>query len=443
MTMRQALLVLIVISLLAGCSRGPSPPSGSAQAAYSGEAGAIEKVESSQPREASPHVGKADQAALVAGNTDFAFSLYQVLRPQDGNLFFSPYSLSMALAMTYAGARGETERQMAKALHFKPPQVNLHPAFDALDLTLAQRGRGAAGTRGEPFRLTVANALWGQQGYHFLPTYLDLLARNYGAGMRLVNFGDPEPARRAINDWVANQTELKIQNLVPPGVIRPGQTMLILTNAIYFDAAWLHRFNPRMNCPGEFTLLDGKKVGVEMMRQTEEFGYTEGDGYQAVELPYSDQELSMVILLPRPGRFESFDTTLSADRVKKILKGLPPFATTRVALTMPKFEYESPFTLNKTLAALGMYDAFTGAADFSGMDGKHFLYITDVLHKALVRVNEEGTQAAAATAIAMAGGAAAPSRIVEFTVDRPFIFLIRDRATGAVLFVGRVLNPKT
>jgi serpin B len=343
----------------------------------------------------------------------------------------------LALAMTYAGARGETEQQMADTLHFILPQGRLHPAFNGLDLELAARGEGAEGKDEEGFRLNIVNAIWGQQDYKFLAEFLDVLAENYGAGLRLLDFiNAPEESRVTINDWVSDQTEGRIEDLIPQGVI-DALTRLVLTNAIYFNAAWLNPFSEEMTDDGTFHLLGGGEVAVPIMRQTESLGYAEGDGYQAVELPYDGRELSMVILLPGTGQFEAFEGSLDTDVIDSITKGL---AYRQVALTMPKFEFESDFSLKGTLAAMGMPTAFSAAADFSVMTGNRDLFIADVIHKAFVSVDEAGTEAAAATAVAMAE-LAMPEEPVEVAVDRPFVFLIRDMETSAILFVGRVVNP--
>jgi serpin B len=288
--------------------------------------------------------------------------------------------------------------------------------------------------------MTVANALWGQQGYPFLATFLDALAENYGAGMNLVDFStDPGAARSAINTWVAGQTNGKIQNLVPPRLI-DRSTRLVLTDAIYFDAAWARPFPKDQTCSGEFTLLDGQKVGAEMMVQSGRFRYAEGGDYQVIELPYLGNEVAMVLAVPKQGKFRQLEGALTAKRAEAILQQLEPRT---VNLTMPKFRYESEFALRKALAGMGMPVAFETAADFSGMDGKRDLYIGDVVHKALVRVDEEGTEAAAATAVVMELGAAPSASPVTLTVDRPFVFMIRDAGTGAVLFMGRVLDPRS
>jgi len=380
----------------------------------------------------------SEQASLVEGNSAFAFNLYQALKEEEGNLFCSPYSISLALAMTYTGARGETAEQMADTLKFMLEQDRLHPAFNWLDAELARRGEGAQGKDGEGFRLNIVNAIWGQKDYEFLTDFLDVLAENYGAGLRILDFiTETEKSRLIINDWVSNQTEGRIEDLIPPGEI-DVLTRLVLTNAIYFNAAWEYPFDGNITAGGPFYLLDGGQVSVPMMKQTESFGYTKGKGYQAVELLYDGGELSMVILLPEAGKFEAFEEGLQAQKISDIISSLQ---STRVTLTMPQFEFESEFSLKDTLAGMGMRDAFSpGDADFSGMTGNRELYISAVLHKAFVAVDEAGTEAAAATAVIMMR-AAIPGHPVEVTIDRPFIFLIRDIETGAILFVGRVMNP--
>jgi len=396
-----------------------------------------EVLKSDKERITSPDVSTSEQALLVEGNSAFAFELYKALKGEEGNLFYSPYSISVALAMTYAGANGETAQQMAATLHYLLEQDRLHPAFNWLDAELATRGEGAAGKDGEGFRLNIVNAIWGQKDYEFLTDFLDILAENYGAGLRILDFiTETEKSRLAINDWVSDQTEGRIEDLIPQGAI-DALTRLVLTNAIYFNAAWEYPFDEDMTADGPFYLLDGGQVTVPMMKQTESFGYTEGEGYQAVELLYDGGELSMVVLLPEAGQFEAFEEGLQAQQVCTIISGLQP---TEVALTMPQFEFDSEFSLKDTLAGMGMPIAFSSGADFSGMTGNPELFISDVVHKAFVAVDEAGTEAAAATAVIMTL-TAVPEPPVEVTIDRPFIFLIRDIETGAILFVGRVMNP--
>jgi serpin B len=390
-----------------------------------------------QAQPAAGQAGGEDLPALVEGNSLFALDLYQALREQEGNLFYSPYSISAALAMTYAGARGQTEAQMAQALHFALPQETLHGSFALLAGELASRGEGAEGKDGEGFRLHVANALWLQHDFDLLADYLALVEAAYGAAPHPVDFqGAPEEARVTINDWVAGETEDRITDLIPPGVI-DALTRLVLTNAIYFNAAWALPFEKDATSDGPFTLLDGEQISVPMMRQNGALRYAAGEGYQAVELFYDGGELSMVILLPQAGQFEAFEGSLDAARLAEIEAGL---SRQQVTLSMPRFEFESQFSLSESLAALGMEDAFTSAADFSGITGSPDLFISEVLHKAFVSVDEEGTEAAAATAVVM-GLTAAPAEVVQMAVDRPFVFFIRDVNTGAVLFLGRVVDP--
>jgi serpin B len=391
---------------------------------------------SDKERITSPDVNPSEQALLVEGNSAFAFELYQALRENEGNLFYSPHSISVALAMTYAGARGETAQQMAATLQFLLEQERLHPAFNWLDAELASRGEGAQGKDDEGFSLNIVNAIWGQKDYGFLSTFLDVLAENYGAGLRILDFmNETEKSRLTINDWVSDQTEERIKDLIPEGVIT-SLTRLVLTNAIYFNAAWEYPFDEDVTEDGPFYLLDGGQVIVPIMEQTESFGYTDGEGYQAVELQYDGNELSMVILLPEAGQFQAFEEGLKAERVDAIINDLQP---TGVALTMPKFEFDSEFSLTNTLARMGMPIAFSGGADFSGMTGSPDLFISEVIHKAFVSLDEAGTEATAATAVIM--GEEEPDQQAEVTIDRPFIFLIRDIETGAILFVGRVMNP--
>ena len=416
-----SVLMVIVIMSLPACSQSAS-------------AGILQ---SEKPRVTEPQVSQGDSATLAGGNSDFAFELYQTLKDTGGNLFYSPYSISLALAMTFAGARGETERQMADAMHFSLLQDRLHPAFNSLDTELAARGEGAKGKDGDGFRLNIVNAIWGQKDYEFLSEYLDILAENYGAGLRILDFvAAPEPSRITINDWVSDQTEGRIEDLIPQGAI-DALTRLVLTNAIYFNAAWQYPFNEESTVDGTFNLLDGVKVTVSMMSQTESFGYAEGETYQAVELPYDGNELSMVILLPKAGQFEDFEGSLNYETVEGIISDIN---RRQVSLHMPKFDFESEFSLKNALANMGMPIAFSGDADFSAMTGNKDLSIDEVIHKAFVSVDEAGTEAAAATAVIMKL-TAVPAEPISVTVDHPFVFLIRDIETGAILFIGRILNP--
>jgi serpin B len=419
-----ALALGIAGGSMAGC--GPAP-------AQAGE------LRSELQRESSPSVEDTVLEALVAGNSAFSLDLYRVLSEKYDNLFFSPYSISLALAMTYGGARGDTELEIAQTLHFDLPQAQLHSAFNALDLELERRAEPIVLPDGEQegFKLNIANSIWGQVDYSFLAEYLDLLALNYGAGMRVVDFvQEVEAARQEINGWVSDETEGLIEDLIPEGALDEA-TRLVLANAIYFNAAWAVAFNEEATTDSPFTLLDGGQVQVPMMHQTESMGFAEGDGYQIVERAYVGGSMAMDIILPAQGRFEAIESALDAEWLEEALAGLQ---RGKIDLSMPRFEFESEVGLSQVLADMGMPTAFGNEADFSGMDGTRALFISDVLHKAFVSVDEKGTEAAAATAVIMAL-TSAPAEPIKVAVDRPFIFLIRDLQTGAVLFVGRVMNP--
>ena len=376
----------------------------------------------------------------MLGNNAFAFDLYRTLSEGEGNLFFSPFSVSQALAMTLAGARNETERQMMNTLHYELPQDRLHPSFNALDRELASRGKGLQGEENQFFQLNIANAIWGQQGYEFLPTFLDVLAEHYGAGLRPLDFsGAPEESRVKINDWVSEETQGRIIDLLPPGKVH-SLTRLVLTNAIYLNASWMLPFDKHLTQERPFNLAGGGRVNVPMMTETlkNSYGYAKGRSFQAVDVPYSRGEISMTILLPDKGTFPEFEASLNTGLLDRILDDIE---IEYVTLTIPLFEFESQFSLGETLAGMGMPDAFGPSADFSGMTENRGLSIWNVVHKAFVSVDEAGTEAAAATGVMMMRSL--PSKDpIPVTVDRPFMFLIRDRVTGTVLFLGRVMNPK-
>jgi serpin B len=425
-----SVFLLLVILLIASCAGTPPiiPDEGSSS---------MMLIQSDKPKLDASNVSADDIDSLVSGNDEFAFDLYKELSGGDGNLFLSPYSISLALAMTYAGARGETEQQMADALDFTLSQDRLHSAFNALQQELDSRSQQTEVKEDQRFRLNIVNAIWGQDGYQFLPAYLDTLAQNYGAGLRVLDFASsPEPSRITINDWVSEQTEERIKDLIPAGAIDP-LTRLVLTNAIYFNASWQTPFEESATAEGAFTLLDGSQVTAQMMNEQENFLYAQGDGYQAITLPYVGGDLDMLIILPDEGQFEKFQQQLDAQEFESIVQSL---SYTEVALSLPKFKFDAQFSLGDTLKAMGMPLAFSDQADFSGMSEAKDLYISDVVHKAFVSVDESGTEAAAATAVIMKA-LAMPLEPIKMTLDHPFIFAIRDNPTGSILFLGRVTNP--
>jgi serpin B len=381
----------------------------------------------------SPSANMSDQAAVVAGSNAFALDLYAQLRTQPGNLFFSPESISTAFAMAYAGAQGETATQMAHVFHYTLPPERLHPAVGAL---LA----GMNGTH-DGFALHVADALWAQQNTNFLPAYLNLVQTDYGAGFRQVNFSkSPDSVRASINAWVAQQTNDKIQNLLAPGTITPA-TLLVITNAIYFKGAWLHPFNKNYTEPDDFHLSAKQTVKTPMMDRTGSYNYYDGGTFQEVELPYEGNELSMVVLLPKTiDGLPALKKSLTAANLSTWLNKLAP--APKVNLQLPVFTMTESFDLGGILSAMGMPQAFSKTADFSGMTGKSLFQISRAVHKAYVDVNETGTEAAAATAMMMVGASQAEEQqIIVFDADHPFLFLIRDTTTGSILFLGRLTNP--
>jgi len=435
-----AVLVSTVGCAALGVDEAPTAtPEGPAFTPTAQAPGPGELAVSAENRVTSPDVSDEDLETRVEGYNAFAFDLYQIVREQEGNVFYSPYSIALTVAMAYAGAGGETETQMAEALNYQLPQDRLHQAINALALSLASRSAEEEDDPGRRFRLIVANAAWGQSGYSFLEEYLDVLGRYYGTGLRLLDFeSDPEGAREAINNWVSDRTAGLIDELIPEGIINT-MTRLVLTNAVYFRASWMHPFDDANTTDDTFELLDGSEITTLFMEQTEEFDYTEGDGYQAVELPYVGDEVSMVVVAPEPERFAEFEEALNSDRAASIIDDLE---RTNVTLSMPLFEFSSDLPLSDALKEMGMTAAFSPEeADFSGIDGTMRLFIRDVLHKGFVSVDESGTEAAAATAVVVEEESLPPEP-VEMEIDSPFIFMIRDTETGTILFVGRVVSPE-
>jgi serpin B len=372
------------------------------------------------------------------GVNRFSLDLYGRLRDKQGNLFFSPYSISTALAMTYVGARNETAAQMSKTLHFTLEPKKLHPAFR--NLMLLHKGGSKAG-----YQLNLANALWGQKDFGFLPDFLDATKTNYGAGLHEVDFKNRgEEARRTINAWVEKQTNNKIKDLLQREDIKPD-VRLVLTNAIYFKSAWMVPFRKAATYKEPFHLRADRKIPVPMMHQVNYCGYLDGGTFQALSLPYKNDQLSMVVLLPKKvDGLGEFEKGLTAGKLKGLLEKM---AGRDVNVTLPKFKITQRMQLATTLSAMGMPLPFDKEkADFSGISGSTDpLFIARVIHKAFVDVNEEGTEAAAATAVGIKKDAAGekPPQPPVFRADHPFLFLIRDNRSGTILFMGRVVEPRS
>ena len=367
---------------------------------------------------------------VVQGNTKFALDIYQKLLATEGNLFFSPYSISSALALTYAGARGDTQTQMAQALHFLLDQKQLHPAFALLAATLEEASR-----RGH-VQLKVANTLWPGKDYELLKGFLTMTKKFYGVQINPIDFGDEEAARRSINSWIEERTESRIKDLITPGIL-DSLTRLVLVDAIYFYGAWATQFDPNLTSNAAFFSAPEMQVQVPMMTQKHAFSYAEDEGLQILELPYNGGDLSMIVLLPRAidglAKLEGFLTVENFD------KWMQDLAQAEVEVYLPKLEITFPTRLDDALKSMGMVDAFSERADFSGLDGSRELFLGAVLHKAFIIVNEQGTEAAAATALIMQTKALSFPTVV-FRADHPFVFLIREDSTGCILFIGRVAN---
>lgn len=374
-----------------------------------------------------------------AGN-GVATGLYSLMgTASDQNTFFSPASIAAAIAMTAAGARGETERQMYSVLGFNAvaDRQRMHETFAEL-----MKQANGAGETDRGYQLSIANRLWGQSGFQFLPAFLDLTKKQYRAQLEQVDFAhNTDGARLAINQWVEKQTADKIKDLIKPGDVT-AQTRLVLTNAIYFKGSWATPFKKEFTRDEPFHLGPADKtVTVAMMHRSGAYAYAEDDAAQILEMPYAKDEVSLVIVLPR-----------KADGLAKVEKGMDAKwlsdATKRlqkrdgVQVALPRFKMTAEFKLSKVLARLGMPLAFDAQkADFSGMSSEQRLVIDEVIHKAFVDVNEEGTEAAAATAVTMRALAMRPTTPVVFRADHPFTFFIRDTRSGAILFMGKVMDP--
>jgi serine protease inhibitor len=420
---RNVLAVVLVLGLLAG---GVGWFWQSSQAADTNKTA---KLPSADPVQV-----KADKIEVVKGNTEFAFDLYGRLRGRQGNLFLSPYSISTALAMSTSGAREQTLDQMAKTLHFPVDQVRLHPAFGAL-VQETKNGKG--------YQLNVANALWCQIDHPFRDDFLSLNETYYNARPIGVDFAKrTEEARQTINQWVEKQTQDKIKELIPPGNLT-SKSRLVLTNAIYFKGDWDHQFNKKATKDEPFFGTAEKRT-VPLMRRHGSYKYLDGGTFQALELPYLGKELAMVAFLPKQtDGLPEFEKSLTT---ANLAAWLPQLRDKEVNVFLPRFKMTIAYNLNGTLQSMGMSDAFDpDRANFGGVTpDPRGMYITAVLHKAFVEVNEEGTEAAAATAIVKAPGAAIkrePDPV--FRADHPFFFLIRDNRTGSILFMGRLTEPQS
>jgi serpin B len=391
-------------------------------------------------RELAPDVGQSLLTSLSSDNTAFALAFYDLIRSEEGNLIYSPFSLSLALSMTLAGAETTTRTAMLEALQFSLEEDEIHPAFNALMLAIDASQAIEEETEGGSFVLNIANSIWGQQGFNFEQAFLDRIALNYGAGIYTVDFAaNPEPARVAINDWVEDETQEKIKDLIPPNAITP-LTRLVLANAIYFKGSWFHPFDQGLTQSGPFTTLKGEEVSVDMMKLFDErLLYLQEGEIQVVSLPYLSRDFAMTLIVPDRGSFTSIEDMLTVDFLNSLLNNM---VSERINLEMPKFDFETTINANEHLKTLGMAEAFDpDLSDFKGMADVEDLHITDVLQKATITVDEEGTEAAAATAVIVGIESAPIGEPISLVIDRPFMFFIQHLPTGTILFMGRVVEP--
>ncbi len=372
---------------------------------------------------------------IAKSNTAFSFDLYSRLKERKGNLFFSPYSISTALAMTYAGARGRTSEEMAKVLHFVADNTKVHEGFLALQTHLEQLEN-----KGD-ILLDIANAIWCQKGEKFLSTFLDTLKQYYNSRPYLVDFqNNPELARERINSWVEKETKDRIKNLIPRGALSPF-TRLVLTNAIYFKGNWSDQF-PKTNTKKDKFFTDRYHfVIAPMMYQESRFKMVRFPTFRVLQLPYVGGDLSMLVFLPeKMDGLEEMEKTLDEKTFEECVRMLRQSPGTKVKVYIPRFTMTSQFDLSKELRGLGMKRAFSDA-DFSGMNGKKNLALSNVIHKAFIDVNEQGTEAAAATGVMIAMTAVMPRPVAVFRADHPFMFVIQDNYSGCILFMGRLEKP--
>ncbi len=446
-TIRRIFIVVVVAALVAAaCGNNGSvdttTPPPTTSPSNEGDVPMAEFVRADVARLTTTDVTADELAALVAGNDAFAFDLFAAAA-EDENLILSPYSIATALTMTYAGARATTADEMRTALHLQLLDDRIHAARNELDLQITVEPEPIPDDERQPFTIRPANSIWGQPGYPFLDAFLELLASEYGAGLRLADFvADPDAARIEINDWVEEQTEGRIVDLIPDGAI-DSLTRLVLVNAIWFKANWMEPFDPELTIDAPFTLLDGTSVDVPMMTSPDrQLAFADLGDSVAVRLPYTG-DASMLLVVPDQGRFEDVIGTFDAAALDALDDAL---GTADVNLAMPRFEFRTNLNLNALLRQLGIEDAFeapspNGGADFTGMTAERELFISDVVHQAFIAVDEEGTEAAAATAVIMRLTSGPVEEPINVTVDRPFLFLIRHDSTGEILFVGQVTNP--
>lgn len=414
-------LVPALFLLLAACTAPTGEPA--AQESAPAPAASTATVEPAQ-----------EPAGVAQGATAFGIDLYRRLGQEERNLFFSPVSLSGAFGMVQAGARGETEAEIARVLHYPLPRESLHPALGGLmrGMALDQPGR----------RLAVANAVWVQRDYPLLPDYVRLLGQDYAAAPETVDFlADATGAAGRINKWAERNTNGRIKNLLRAGDLS-ANTRLVLTNTVWMKADWLRQFHPAMTRPGDFHAGAGDTIRLPFMHQQEPFRHLDTPGFQAIELPYVGEEMAMIVFLPKArDGLPAFEGELDAEKLERWIGQLRAGGPEPVDLALPKIRLETRYQLARTLSDMGMALAFGQGADFSGIDGRRGLFIAKAIHQTFLQVDEKGTEAAAATALVMNESSGPPPPKIRFHADHPFFFLLRDNRSGAVLFMGRIAAP--
>jgi len=359
---------------------------------------------------------------VVAANNEFAVAMYKEIDSNE-NIFFSPWSISSAMAIAYEGARGQTAEEMAGTLHMVNTEDRLE-GFRRLSYELNRKSVN--------YTLSTANALWAEQDYAFLSDYVDTVVDNYLAEANNVDFmNEAEQARQEINRWVEQKTSDKIKNLIPQGAV-DSYTRLVITNAIYFKAKWLYEFDPKLTFEQDFGTGSGTVTADMMQIKDKQFNFGEEEGMQVLELPYEGEDLSMLILLPDKDQIDTVDLA-RLEHYRDLL------GKQKVIVYMPKFKFETKYYMGKNLVDMGMPTAFGTNADFSGMTGNRDLSISAVIHQAYIDVNEEGTEAAAATGVVMATSTIQETPV--FIADHPFVFVIQHKPTGQILFIGKVMDP--
>jgi serine protease inhibitor len=384
---------------------------------------------------ATPSSENIHPQTIANNNNDFAFNLFrEIAKTEKENIFISPFSISTALAMTYAGADKNTADEMEKAMHFMPNNPAFHLGYGDYLKLLKSNAK-------DHIQLRIANRLWGEKQYELMPSFIELNKQAYESPLQKMNFkGNPEGCRKEINKWVEDKTEQRIKDLIPQGVI-DSYTKLVLTNAIYFKGDWLYQFKKNKTKDSKFKLANGKTKKTPFMNWKGGLSYFENDMYKMVNLPYKGEKQSMVVILPHKtddlGKLESL---VNNETFEQLYYDYRP----EVVLSLPKFKMTLPLTLNKYLLDLGIKDAFTSIADFSKMTFSNDLYISSVVHKAFIEIDEEGTEAAAATAVVVNVSDSEqnfPPKPMEFIADHPFLFYIVDNETKAILFMGRIMEP--